>query len=66
MQNINALYLESNFEEKSPDQDFNRLLQDNEAPFTQHHTTEQETGNAHKLNFFDAIVYFTVLLKHKL
>ena len=65
MQNL-ILYLESSFEEKTPDQDFNRLLQDNEAPFTQHDTAEQGTGNARKLNFFDAIVYITVLLRHKL
>ena len=32
------LYLESSFEEMTPsaDQDFNKLLQDNEAPFIQH------------------------------
>ena len=42
------LYLESSFEEMTPDQDFNK---DNEAPFIQHHTTEQGTGNARKLNF---------------
>ena len=46
------LYLESSFEEMAPpEQDFNKLLQDNEAPFIQHHTTEQGTGNARKLNF---------------
>ena len=28
---ILMLYLESSFEEKTPDQDFNRRLQDNEA-----------------------------------
>ena len=60
------LYLESSFKEMTPDQDLNKLLQDNEAPFIQHHTTEQGTGKARKLNFFDVIVYFTVLLRHKL